>query len=293
VLRALARGPAFTTFRALSPDEVWWATGSGGGALVHLLAEPRGAVVRLRAWGPGSQWAAEQLPRTLGLHDDPSGFDPSPLLARAHPAVRDAWRRHAADLVAPATGAVTETPVHAILEQRVTGIEARRAWGWLLAAYGEPAPGPAPERMFVFPEPAAVASVPSWEWHRAAVDGSRSATIVRAVGYAGRLQECADLPLDAARARMTAIPGIGWWTWAEVASRALGDADAVSFGDFHVAKNVVYALTGEQDGTDERLEELLEPWRGHRGRVQRLVEMTGISRPARGPRYSPLDHRSR
>ena len=91
------------------------------------------------------------------------------------------------------------------------------------------------------------------------------------------------MPHSAARARMEAIPGIGVWTSAEVASRALGDADAVSYGDFHVAKNTVYALTGETDGTDERLAELLEPWAGHRGRVVRLVEMTGISRPARGP----------
>jgi 3-methyladenine DNA glycosylase/8-oxoguanine DNA glycosylase len=92
---------------------------------------------------------------------------------------------------------------------------------------------------------------------------------------------------------MEAIPGIGVWTSAEVAARALGDADAVSYGDVHVAPNVVYALTGETDGTDERLAELLEPWPGHRGRVVRLVELTGISRPARGPRYSPLDFRDR
>ena len=101
------------------------------------------------------------------------------------------------------------------------------------------------------------------------------------------------MPLDAARARIQAIPGVGVWTSAEVASRSLGDADAVSYGDVHVAPNVVYALTGETDGTDERLAQLLEPWAGHRGRVVRLVELTGLSRPARGPRYSPLDHRGR
>ena len=67
----------------------------------------------------------------------------------------------------------------------------------------------------------------------------------------------------------------------------------MSYGDFHLAHNVVYALAGETDGTDERMAELLEPWAGHRGRVARLVELSGVSRPARGPRYSPLDHRGR
>ena len=38
---------------------------------------------------------------------------------------------------------------------------------------------------------------------------------------------------------------------ADLTARALGDADAVSYGDFHVAKNVVYALTGEEDGDDD------------------------------------------
>jgi hypothetical protein len=33
--------------------------------------------------------------------------------------------------------------------------------------------------------------------------------------------------------------------------------------------------------------ELLEPYRGQRGRVQRLLEASHISPPARGPRMEP------
>lgn len=245
-------------------------------------------MVESQSWGAGAGWVADRLDVTLGADDDVSGFD-----ASLHPIVAEQWRLRGAGMRTPSTGVVLEVLVAAVIEQRVTGLEARRAWRWLLTAYGEPAPGPAPEHMRVFPPPSVVASVPSWEWHRAGVDGSRTATVLRAVSYAGRLQECVGMPHAAARARMEAIPGIGVWTSAEVASRALGDADAVSYGDFHVAKNTVYALTGETDGTDERLAELLEPWAGHRGRVVRLVELTGISRPARGPRYSPLDFRDR
>jgi 3-methyladenine DNA glycosylase/8-oxoguanine DNA glycosylase len=286
-LGALGRGRHDPTYRRTPERALWRTMRSPDGPATQLLELRDGGVVST-AWGPGAAWATERLPLILGAADDVSTFDPSP-----HPLVAKQWAQHGAGMRTPSTGVVLETLVQAILEQRVTGREARASWGWLLATYGEPAPGPAPEGMRVFPDAAVVMAVPSWQWHQAGVDGGRSATIVRAASYAGRLQECVAMPAADARARMEALPGIGAWTSAEVAGRALGDADAVSFGDFHVAKNVVYALTGEEDGTDERLAELLAPWPGHRGRVQRLVEMTGISRPAHGPRYSPLDFRGR
>jgi 3-methyladenine DNA glycosylase/8-oxoguanine DNA glycosylase len=241
-----------------------------------------------QAWGPGAPWATERLPRILGCDDDVSTFDPT-----AHPLVEAQWAKHGAGMRTPSVGVVLEVLVAAVLEQRVTGLEASRSWSWLLRTHGEPAPGPAPEGLHVFPDAEVLSRIPSWEWHRAGVERQRGDTVMRAASYAGRLQECADLSLADAHARLRAIPGVGVWTAAEVASRALGDADAVSFGDFHLAHNVVYALAGETDGTDERMAELMEPWAGHRGRVARLVELSGVSRPARGPRYSPLDHRSR
>ena len=64
--------------------------------------------------------------------------------------------------------------------------------------------------------------------------------------------------------------------------RALGDADAVSFGDYHVAKDIGWALTGRADRRRE-LAELLEPWRPHRGRVQALVGLAGSAGPAAAP----------
>ena len=286
-LGGMQRGRSDPAYRR-TPDRALWRTmRTPDGPATQRLSVADG-VVSSTAWGPGAVWATEHLPRTLGVDDDVSTFD-----ASLHPLVAEQWRRVGAGMRTPAVGVVLEVLVAAVLEQRVTGLEARRAWRWLLTSYGDPAPGPAPEGMRVFPAPDVVAAVPSWEWHRAGVDGSRSATVLRAVSYAGRLEQCVDLPNDVARARMQAIPGIGVWTSAEVAARSLGDADAVSYGDFHLAANVVHALTGETDGTDERLAELLEPWTGHRGRVARLVELTGRSRPARGPRYSPLDFRAR
>jgi len=86
------------------------------------------------------------------------------------------------------------------------------------------------------------------------------------------------------------LPGIGAWTAAEVGQRALGDADAVSVGDFHLAKLVGWALVGEPVDDDTMLE-LLEPYRGHRYRAVRMVELAGVHPPRRGPRFAGRDFR--
>ena len=64
-------------------------------------------------------------------------------------------------------------------------------------------------------------------------------------------------------AGVRSIPGIGARPSAEVRQRSLGDPDAVSFGDYHVAKDVGWALTGTPFD-DDRLAEFLEPWRPQR-----------------------------
>ena len=83
------------------------------------------------------------------------------------------------------------------------------------------------------------------------------------------------------------IPGIGRWTIAEVTRVAYGDPDAVSIGDFHMPNLVAWALAREPRADDARMLELLEPYRGQRGRVQRLLEVSGIRAPRYGPRLTP------
>ncbi len=181
-----------------------------------------------------------------------------------------------------------------MLEQKVTGREAWDAWRRLVRQYGDPAPGPAglvPEGLQVAPDAAAWARVPSWDWHRAGVDLSRSRTAVTAAGRSGRLEALADRPPSAAGTALRTLPGVGVWTAAEVGQRALGDADAVSVGDYHLASRVGWALVGEKVDDDAMLE-LLEPYRGHRYRVQRLVEMSGVAPARRGPRYAGRDYRA-
>jgi 3-methyladenine DNA glycosylase/8-oxoguanine DNA glycosylase len=178
-----------------------------------------------------------------------------------------------------------------VLEQKVVGLEAFRAWRLLLRRYGLPAPGPAPAGLRVCPPAGTWAAVPSWEWHRAGVEGVRAATIRGAAKVAGRLEEIVALSADEADRRLRALPGIGVWTSAEIRQRACGDPDAVSVGDYNLPGAVGWALAGRKVD-DAGMLELLAPYAGHRHRAARLIELSGIHPPRRGPRNSVRDYRS-
>ncbi|MDR8408475.1 DNA-3-methyladenine glycosylase 2 family protein [Nonomuraea sp. 3-1Str] len=265
-----------------TPDGAVWRTSrtpDGPGTLRMSAAD---GVVLGRAWGPGAGWLLEMLPAWLGADDDASGF------AARHEVLAEAARRHAG-LRIGRTGRVMEALVPAVLEQKVVGREAWRAWRWLLHRYGEPAPGPAPEGMRVVPEAEVWRQIPSWHWHRAGAEAVRARTIATAAWHAAKLEAAATTEeLDRL---LRALPGIGVWTSAEVRQRALGDPDAVSVGDFHLAKLVGYALTGEKTD-DPGMLRLLEPYAGHRHRAAVLVMLTGLRPPARGPRMPARDYRS-
>jgi 3-methyladenine DNA glycosylase/8-oxoguanine DNA glycosylase len=286
-LGPLSRGHGDPTTR-LGPSGLWWVTRTESGpATLRLVVGSSRYDVAATAWGPGADRVLDGLPELLGAGDDPSGFVPR------HPVVREVWRRHPGWRV-PRTARVLESLVPAVLEQKVTGREAWRAWRSLVRTYGEPAPGPAaalPTGMRVPPAPDTWRRVPSWVWHRAGVDLSRSRTIVTAAGSAGRLEQLTCVAPDEAARRMRSLPGIGVWTAAEVAQRALGDADAVSVGDYHLAAMVGTALVGEPVDDDAMLE-LLEPYRGHRYRAVRMIELAGIRQERHAPRYSGRDYRA-
>lgn len=105
------------------------------------------------------------------------------------------------------------------------------------------------------------------------------------------MERLAQLPPQDARAALASLPGVGQWTVAEVAIRAWGDPDAVSFGDYHLAGVVTYNLTGKRGGTDADMEVLLRPWAGQRARAVRMIELVGTRPPRRGPRATITDHR--
>lgn len=254
-----------------------------GPVTLRVDSRPAEGLVDGMAWGEGASWALEHLPRMLGADDDPSGFVPG------HELVVSAARRNPGWRV-PRTGLVLESLVPAVVEQKVTGQEAFSGWRRVVQRFGDLAPGPgAALGLRVPPSAEQLRAIPSWEWLRAGVSPQRADTVARVARVADRLEEIVQLDLTQARRRLVSIPGVGVWTAAETAHRALGDPDAVSFGDYHVAANIGWALTGHPVD-DHGLVELLRPWQGQRYRVQRLLELAGAMRPRRGPRMSPRAH---
>ena len=276
-LAPLSRGLGDPTMR-LTGGRVWRAmrTPDGPAAIALLL---HGGELRAEAWGPGAERALSDVPTLLGLRGAP------PPIPSGHPLVADLARRLPGVRI-PRSGAVLESLVPAILEQKVTGQEARRAWLGLVRVHGEPAPGPPEWRLRLGPSPSILAALPYYAYHPFGVERRRAELIRRVAARAAWFEAIVDLPLAEAYARLTAVPGIGPWTAAEVGARALGDDDAVSVGDFHLPNLVAFALAGEARGTDERMLELLEPYRPQRARVVRLLELSGIRAPRYGPRLS-------
>ena len=276
-LGPLVRGHGDRTIR-LARDRAWWATRTTSGPATVGLTVTRGRL-RVDAWGSGAEVALARVPRLFsdGTHTLADATDPRiAALSRRRPGVRILR-----------TGAVMESLIAAILEQKVTGTEAHRAWHGLVRRYGEPAPGPSELGLRLLPAPATLAALPYWAYHPLGLE-RRRADLIRAISRdAAAFERLADGPLPAAYARLQAIPGIGPWTAAEVGVRALGDIDAVSVGDFHLPHLVAYALAGEPRATDARMLELLEPYRGRRALVVRLLELSGVRAPRYGPRLSP------
>jgi 3-methyladenine DNA glycosylase/8-oxoguanine DNA glycosylase len=281
------RGGRDPAYRADAAGAVWRTSltpdGPGTLRLTSRPADP-GTLVTGQAWGPGAAWLLDTLPAQLGAHDDLSGF------VVRDPVVGQLVLRYQG-LRVGRTSRVFEALVPAVLEQKVVGVEAHRAWRFLLNRHGTAAPGPAPAGMRVLPPPATWAGIPSWDWHRAGVEGVRARTIITAAAVASRLEQVVDLDPAEGDRRLRSLPGIGSWTSAEIRQRAAGDPDAVSVGDYHLPKAVGWTLAGRITD-DAGMLELLAPYTGHRYRVSRLIELGGRLPPRRGPRNPVRDYRA-
>lgn len=271
------RGPGDPCFQII--DGTIWRTSlqRSGPVTARITRGSSPEAVHCQAWGEGAEEFVDNLPALLGADDDATDFHPThPIVARA--------QRRVPHLRLGRTGRVLEALIPAILEQRVQGIDSFRSWRLLVTRYGSPAPGPAPEPMRVPPPPDDWRRIPSWEFHRANVDPGRARTIVGCAARADALERLAARPPAAAREALTSLPGVGIWTAAETAQRALGDADALSVGDYHLATMIGWTLLGRPID-DPAMEELLEPMRPHRYRVVRLLEVSRLAYlPRRGAR---------
>lgn len=260
-------------------ERLWLAMRVPAGT-VTISLEVLGDELFARAWGEAAGDALDHLEELAGLHYEAGPFE--------HPHIEE-MRRQRRGLRVPRTRAIFDTVVWTVLAQRVTGMEAKASWRTLTRLSGEAAPaGPGTPQLLLPPSAAFLAGLPHHVFHAHGVDRHRTQTIRLAANCARRIMETGSMPMSEARQRLLSLPGIGDWTVNEVAMFALGDSDAVSVGDFHLANQVGWALAGKPRSTDEEMLELLEPFRGRRGEVTRLIVSAHPRPPAYGPRYSPL-----
>jgi len=163
----------------------------------------------------------------------------------------------------------------AILQQRIRTVDAMRAWRRIAQRWG----ADAPLGLRAFPAAENLAQIAAFELEAMDIDGKRSRTLLRFA------QESRFRPLRSSmnfaqlREQVLRIPGIGPWTTEVLLGYGAGDTDAAIPADLHLPHLVCYALAGEAEGSDERMMELLEPFRGHRFRIIRLLYASRLTVP--------------
>jgi 3-methyladenine DNA glycosylase/8-oxoguanine DNA glycosylase len=164
---------------------------------------------------------------------------------------------------------VFDTLCQIILQQRVSFRDAARSHRRIVGSFDAAAPGP--PGLLLAPSPRQWLSLSSEDFRRAGVDGQRAGRLRAAARAARTVEACRELEPAAAGEALGQIPGCGPWTVGMTRGFALGDPDAVPVGDLHLPSRVAQALTGEPRADDDRMLELLEPYRGHRFRLIRLL----------------------
>lgn len=249
-----------------------WNTPEGPGTLE--LGQRAGRCLA-RAWGSGASWLLERAAALTGQADQPEQFDAGSglvgRLAHDHRGLR-----------------LVQTPLRFdvacsyVLQQRVTYGEAVRSYQRLVTE--RPAEAPGPYGLLLPPTPESLMKRSAESYRHAGLDRQRAAALREVSARASRLERADH---DQVVQLLSRIRGVGPWTTQQVLGHALGHADAVPVGDVHLPHMVAWALAQEERADDERMLQLLEPYRGHRFRVIRLLFAAGFEAPRRGPKRTP------
>ena len=238
------------------------------------------AAIQADGWGPGARWLLDRVDDMIGASDSGHRF------IDAHPAILRAQRNHRG-LRLGASGTLYHDLLPTVLAQRITAGEAVMQWRRLCERLGGPAPGPFPG-LLLPPAPRRLASTPTWWFHPLGIERHRAQTLVEVARHADKMWAWAEAGSTIAGTKLMLLRGVGEWTIGVALGLSLGEPDAIAVGDYHLKNTVGFALAGEARATDERMLELLEPYRGQRGRVVRLLQLDGHGAPKFGPRQRVL-----
>lgn len=250
---------------------------------------PRVHVEVLANGGATSEEIERAIEAARGLSaadDDPTDFLK---MAKSHPLLAEL--ANDSDPRLRSTPTIFESLASAILEQLVTGFEARlSAWRlWRIA--GAQVPG---TDLVAAPTAQAVAKVPGWRFHEIGVGSKRAATLVQVARRGSSIERLRDGGPESFVERIQSLPGIGPWTANYAARNALAWSDAVPLGDFHAPFVIseAFGVRGlrrdDPAAADRAMLEVLEPFRPHRARVALLLESYAVqtrNRPL--PRVDP------
>jgi 3-methyladenine DNA glycosylase/8-oxoguanine DNA glycosylase len=228
----------------------------------------KGATLEVRAFGEDAAKLAEETAAGLRQEDGYRTFTtPDTGVLRLHRllpglrVIRVPW--------------LYDMTCSAILQQRIRTVDAMRDWRRITSLYGSPAP----LGLRAFPPSETLAAVPQFALESMGIDAKRAMALLR---FAREMRFVSLKPgIDFTQLRHTLlrVAGIGPWTTETVLGYGAGDTDAAIPGDLHLPHLVCYGLAGETEGSDERMMELLEPFRGHRFRIIRLLSESRIPVP--------------
>jgi 3-methyladenine DNA glycosylase/8-oxoguanine DNA glycosylase len=240
--------------------------GARGVDVIEMSSTGQG--LAMRAMGADADAIVDDMRESLDIDDGYGTFAPAhPLLAKLHRSlggmrlVRVPWRFD----VAACT----------VLQQRVTVREAWQQWSRIARRYGDVAP----HDLRAFPGAERVANMESWRFEQLGVDPKRTRAMIGLARDVCRRGTFGWTDVSRVRKHMRAVRGIGPWTTEMTLGFGYGDPDALPLADLHLPHLVTWALARERRGSDERMQELLEPYRGHRFRAVRLLLAAGIAVP--------------
>ena len=239
------------------------------------LTERKDSIVA-RAWGPGADAAVESAHAMLGLHDP--GIDDF-----GHERLNAMLRPVMGTRLSRMPSVAQELPCH-VLQQQISWRDAARTWKLMVGIHGEPAPGPSGLTLpLSFDQ---LRRIPIHAYQRAGVIQNRIPTL-REIGRLGsRIDDWLEESTERYLRLVQTLPHMGPWTARHTLAVAMGHPDVIVPKDYALPHTVCWALTGQPRGTDQQMVDLLEPFRGNRWRVVRLLWALNISAPRRGPRLA-------
>ena len=266
----------------LTTDQYAFSSNLPSGTATALI-KVQGEALKVEIWGDGRDELDLALPELLGTNQaliaEEAHQLPKPLLELRAQGLRRTNRAHLP---------LTETLVPIVLQQLVTWREAAASWRALLHRYGSAAPGPL--KLQTPPSAETLANLSLPEYRGLGIAVKRARTIQKLSVNLQRHQHKA--PEELTKLAMKS-PGVGPWTQALFLGLEAGYSDVIPTGDYHLPSTVMWALNGTRSGTDEDMVYALEPYRGYRFDIIRLIMGSNISVPRRNPRmpYRRPEHR--